>query len=75
VIGGEVGEAYWDVPYRHGRDPQSDPYMLQLETDFAAQLARHFANNNAILAWDLTDEPPFWITSNTNDARQSTGRG
>ena len=68
LIGGEVGEAYWDVPYRHGRDPQSDPYMLQLETDFAAQLARHFANNNAILAWDLTDEPPFWITSNTNDA-------
>jgi len=68
LIGGEVGEAYWDVPYRHGRDPQSDPYMLQLETDLAAELARHFAKNNAILAWDLTDEPPFWITANTTDA-------
>ena len=68
LIGGEVGEAYWDVPYRHGRDPQSDPYMLELETDFAAELARHFAKNRAIFAWDLTDEPPFWIASNTTDA-------
>src|ERR1035441_8094648 len=23
-IGGEVGEAYWDVPWRHGRNPHSD---------------------------------------------------
>lgn len=43
LIGGEVGEAYWDVPYRYGRDPQSDPEMLRLETDFAAELARRFA--------------------------------
>ena len=27
LVGGEVGEAYWDVPYRNGRNPQSDPYM------------------------------------------------
>jgi|SRR5271157_450411 len=65
LIGGEVGEAYWDVPYRQGRDPQSDPYMLRLETDFAAELARRYAKETAILAWDLTDEPPFWIVADS----------
>jgi hypothetical protein len=28
-IGGEVGEAYWDVPWRHGRHPHADPEMLR----------------------------------------------
>jgi hypothetical protein len=65
LIGGEVGEAYWDVPYRNGRDPHSDPYMLRLETDFAGELARHFGKSSAILSWDLTDEPPFWIVAGT----------
>jgi endo-1,4-beta-mannosidase len=63
LIGGEVGEAYWDVPYRQGRNPHSDPYMLRLETDFAQELARHFGKSSAILSWDLTDEPPFWIVA------------
>jgi endo-1,4-beta-mannosidase len=63
LIGGEVGEAYWDVPYRQGRNPHSDPFMLRVETDFAAELARHFGKSSAILSWDLTDEPPFWIVA------------
>jgi endo-1,4-beta-mannosidase len=68
-IGGEVGEAYWDVPWRHGRHPHADPEMLRLETDHAAMLASHYAGESAILAWDLTDEPPFWIVSGqTSDA-------
>jgi endo-1,4-beta-mannosidase len=65
LIGGEVGEAYWDVPYRQGRNPHSDPYMLRLQTDFAQELARHFGKSSAILSWDLTDEPPFWIVAGT----------
>jgi len=65
LIGGEVGEAYWDVPYRQGRNPHSDPYMLRLQTDFAEELARHFGKSSAILSWDLTDEPPFWIVANS----------
>ncbi len=60
-IGGEVGEAYWDVSWRHGRHPHSDPEMLRLETNLAAEFGRHYANESAIIAWDLTDEPPFWI--------------
>ncbi len=68
-IGGEVGEAYWDVPWRHGRNPHSDPEMLRLQTNHAAELARRYREESAILAWDLTDEPPYWIVANsTTDA-------
>lgn len=69
LIGGEVGEAYWDVPYRQGKNPQSDPDMLRLETDHVGELARRYGKETAILGWDLTDEPPFWIVNDsTTDA-------
>ena len=68
LIGGEVGEAYWDVPYRQGRHPHSDPDMLRIETDHVAELARRYGKETAILGWDLTDEPPFWIAPETTDA-------
>jgi endo-1,4-beta-mannosidase len=69
-IGGEVGEAYWDVPWRLGRHPHADPDMLRLETDLAAEFGRRYGNESAILGWDLTDEPPFWIvpTPQTTDS-------
>ena len=68
-IGGEVGEAWWDVPWRHGRHPHSDPEMLRLQTDHVTEFARRYQGENAILAWDLTDEPPYWIVSGqTSDA-------
>jgi Cellulase (glycosyl hydrolase family 5) len=68
-IGGEVGEAFWDLPWRQGRHPHADPEMLRLQTDHAAEFARRYRKEPAILAWDLTDEPPFWIVGNqTTDA-------
>jgi endo-1,4-beta-mannosidase len=67
-VGGEVGEAYWDVPWRLGRNPQADPEMLRLETNHAQEFGRRYAHETAILAWDLTDEPPFWIAADTSDA-------
>jgi len=68
-IGGEVGEAFWDVPWRYGRNPQTDPDMLMWETNLAQEFGKHYGNETAIIAWDLTDEPPFWIVANaTNDA-------
>ena len=68
-IGGEVGEAFWDVPWRHGRHPHADPEMLRLQTDHAAEFGRRYRGEAAILAWDLTDEPPFWIVgAQTTDA-------
>ena len=62
-IGNEVGEAYWDVPWRNGRHPHADPAMLRLQTEHAAEFARRYRDETAILAWDLTDEPPFWIVA------------
>jgi len=68
-IGGEVGEAYWDVYWRYGRHPQADPEMLRLQTNHAAEFARRYRDETAILAWDLTDEPPYWIVEGaTTDA-------
>jgi endo-1,4-beta-mannosidase len=68
-IGGEVGEAFWDVPWRQGRHPHADPEMLRLQTDHAAEFARRYRGEAAILAWDLTDEPPYWIVADqTSDA-------
>lgn len=68
-IGGEVGEAFWDVPWRLGRNPQSDPDMLRFESNLAAEFGKHYANETAIIGWDLTDEPPFWIAdSQTTDS-------
>ncbi len=67
-IGGETG--YYDIPYRHGRHPHADPDLLRLQTDHARQIASRYRDEPAILAWDLTDEPPFWIVRapHTTDA-------
>jgi endo-1,4-beta-mannosidase len=66
-IGGEVGEAFWDVPWRQGRHPHADHEMLRLQTDHAAEFARRYCGEPAILAWDLTDEPPYWIVGDQTD--------
>jgi len=66
-IGGEVGDAYWDVPWRDGRHPHRDPEMLRLQAAHAAHLARRWRGDPAVLAWDLTDEPPFWLFRDTTD--------
>ena len=66
-IGGEVGDAFWDVPWRDGRHPHRDPEMLRLQCDHATMLARRWHGNPALVAWDLTDEPPFWLFDDTTD--------
>ncbi len=68
-IGGEVGEAFWDVPWRQGRHPHADSELLRLQTDHAAEFARRYRDESAVLAWDLTDEPPYWVVADrTTDA-------
>ncbi len=66
-IGGEVGDAFWDVAWRDGRHPHRDPEMLRLQAAHAAMLARRWRGDPAIIAWDLTDEPPFWLVSDSTD--------
>ncbi|MBX3195877.1 MAG: cellulase family glycosylhydrolase [Microbacteriaceae bacterium] len=60
-VGGEVGDAYWDLPWARGRNPHSDPGLLAAQAAHAAMLARRWRDRRSLLAWDLTDEPPFWI--------------
>ncbi|HEX2320475.1 MAG TPA: cellulase family glycosylhydrolase [Streptosporangiaceae bacterium] len=67
-IGGEVGDAYWDVPWRDGRHPHADRRMRDLQAAHAAMLASRWRGESSLLAWDLTDEPPFWIAPDTTDA-------
>ena len=65
--GGEVGDAYWDVPWRAGRHPHADPGMRALQADQAAMLGSRWRNEPALLAWDLADEPPLWLFRDTTD--------
>lgn len=67
-IGGEVGDAYWDVQWRNGRHPHADPDMRELQAAHAAMLASRWRAESSFLGWDLTDEPPFWIAPDTTDA-------
>ncbi len=66
-IGGEVGDAYWDIPWRAGRRPHRDPVLIALQAAHVAELGRRWRGDPAILAWDLTDEPPLWLFPDTTD--------
>ena len=71
-VGGEVGDAYWDLPWRDGRQPHRDPGLLRHQVDQAAMLGRRWRDDPAILAWDLTDEPPLWLFRDTTDAEAAS---
>jgi len=75
LVGGEVGDAVWDVPWRDGRHPHADPGLRAAQARQAGELARRWAGDPAVLAWDLTDEPPIWLFQDTtdDDARAWTG--
>ena len=66
-IGGEVGDAYWDVPWREGMHPHRDADLRRIQAAHVAMLARRWKGDPAIVAWDLTDEPPLWIFPDTTD--------
>jgi endo-1,4-beta-mannosidase len=67
-IGNEVGDAYWDLPWREGRNPHTDMDLLRAQAAQARMLAERWRGDPALLAWDLTDEPPYWIVAGTTDA-------
>ena len=75
LMGGEVGDAFWDVPWRAGRHPHRDGGLLASQAAHVGMLARRWAGDPRLLAWDLTDEPPFWPFGDTTDgeARAWTG--
>lgn len=67
-VGGEVGDAYWDLPWREGRNPHTDVDLLRAQVAQARMLAERWRGDPGVLAWDLTDEPPYWIIAGTTDA-------
>lgn len=76
-VGGEVGDAYWDLPWASGVNPHSDPHLLDVQCEHAARLAERWSGRRELIAWDLTDEPPFWIhedSTSDQDARRWTRR-
>jgi hypothetical protein len=66
-VGGEVGDAYWDVPWRAGRHPHRDPDLVDAAVAHARELADRWRGDPAIVAWDLADEPPHWLFRDTTD--------
>jgi endo-1,4-beta-mannosidase len=64
-VGGEVGDAYWDLPWAGDANPHTDPELLLRQAAQAAMLGRRWAGRPELIAWDLTDEPPFWVHRGT----------
>ncbi len=62
-------------PWRAGRHPHRDPELVALQAAQAAMLARRWRDDPAILAWDLTDEPPLWLFPDTTDAEAAAWTG
>lgn len=74
-VGGEVGDAYWDLPWAVGRNPHTDSELLDYQVRHAAHLAARWRDRPNLIAWDLTDEPPFWLygaSTKDEDARNWT---
>ena len=74
-VGGEVGDAYWDLPWASGRNPHTDRELLDYQAAHARHLAARWRDRSSLVAWDLTDEPPFWLygaQTSDDDARTWT---
>jgi hypothetical protein len=67
LMGGEVGDAFWDVPWRAGRHPHRDASLVASQAAHARMLAARWAGDPRVFAWDLADEPPFWLFGDTTD--------
>jgi endo-1,4-beta-mannosidase len=64
LVGYELGD-WWDVPWRHGRNPYEDIELLELQIRHVRMLAERFKDKTNLLAWDLTDEPPIGFGKKT----------
>jgi len=53
---GHMSGENWDVPWRGGRDPYSDPEMLRAQVRLVGWFARRYRSDGRILCWDLANE-------------------
>lgn len=65
---GHMSGENWDVPWRQGRDFYSDPWMLDRERFYVATVAARCRDEEAVLAWLLSNEIPLYAGS-TDRAR------
>ena len=53
---GHMSGENWDVPWRGGRDPYSDPEMLRAQVGLVGWFAQRYRGDGRILCWDLANE-------------------
>lgn len=65
---GHMSGENWDVPWRRDRDPYSDPGMLRAQVRLVGEFARRYRDEQAILFWDLANEPDVFCKPRSVDA-------
>ncbi|MBC7083389.1 MAG: beta-galactosidase [Bacillota bacterium] len=65
---GHMSGENWDVPWRRDRDPYSDPGMLRAQVRLVREFARRYRGEDAILFWDLANEPDVFVKPASVDA-------
>ncbi|MCR4418748.1 MAG: hypothetical protein QHH27_03400 [Clostridia bacterium] len=53
---GHMSGENWDVPWRRGRCPYTDPDLLRAQLRLVAELAGRYGRHPAVAAWDLANE-------------------
>ena len=53
---GHMSGENWDVPWRRGRDPYSDPEMLRAQVRLVEYFAKTYRGDGRIMCWDLANE-------------------
>ena len=58
---GHMSGENWDVPWRGGRDPYTDPEMLRAQALQACHFARRYRGDERIICWDLANEQDVFV--------------
>lgn len=65
---GHMSGENFDVPWRAGRSPYTDPAMLKAQVFFVRELAGRYRAHPAILAWDLANEHDNYALPESSEA-------
>jgi len=57
---GHMSGENWDLPWRHGRNFYSDPWMLQQEAFYVQTVVRRACRAPALAGWLLSNEIPLY---------------
>ncbi|HEY8488315.1 MAG TPA: beta-galactosidase trimerization domain-containing protein [Thermaerobacter sp.] len=65
---GHMSGENWDVPWRRGRCPYTDPGMLRAQVRLVQAVAAAIGDHPALVAWDLANEPDIFVRPPSPDA-------